>query len=64
MFNWKSLIYNFKNQLKGKYQDDPIEFCKFLPRDKYTSLKPRVPVFLSACGTTRVGKKYIQRINI
>lgn len=47
----------FKDQLKGKYQDDLIEFYKFLPRDKYTQLKPCVHAFISAFGITYLSEK-------
>lgn len=47
----------FKDKLKGKYEDDLIEFHKFLPRDKYTQLKQCVHAFISAFGITYLGEK-------
>ena len=47
----------FKDKLKGKYQDDLIQFYKFLPNNKYAQLKPCVHAFISVFGTTCVGEK-------
>lgn len=47
----------FKDKLKNEYQDDLIEFYKFLPSNKYTQLKLCVHAFISVFGTTFLGEK-------
>lgn len=47
----------FKDMIKGKYQDDLIAFYKFLPSNKYAQLKPCVRAFISVFGTTYLGEK-------
>lgn len=47
----------FKDKLKDKYQDNLVEFYKFLSSNKYAQLKPCVYAFISLFGTTYLGDK-------
>lgn len=47
----------FKDKLKGKYQDDLIQFYKFLPSSKYIQLKPCVHECMSVVGTVYLGEE-------
>lgn len=47
----------FKDKLKGKYQDNLVEFYKFLSSNKYAQLKPCVYAFISLFVTTYLGDK-------
>ena len=52
----------FKDKLKGKYQDDLVQFYKFLPSSKYIQLKPCVHEFMSLFGTFYLGEEIHSKI--
>lgn len=56
-FQLEVINLQFKDKLKGKYQDDLLEFYKFLSNDKYAQLKPHIHAFISVFDTTSLRKK-------